>query len=177
MCHEKKEKSLLTIIGIIVLGILISFILSLFIRFFFLDFFIIEHNSMVPSLNQGDIVLVEKFSMGIIKPINLFNSAKNYLQRYNFTPIRNLRKNDIIVFYSPDNSKKNLLIKRIMGIPKDKLEYESIIEQNFKKTINKIIVPQNMYFVVGDNLAISEDSRKWGFLSTEKIIGRVIYKF
>jgi len=72
------------------------------------------------------------------------------------------RKNDIIQIINPVNNKE-LLIKRVIGLPNEEV---NIGEQN-------IFVPDDSYFVVGDNAAVSYDSLDFGPVNRRLIIGLV----
>jgi len=70
-------------------------------------------------------------------------------------------KGDIIVFRSPVNP-DDLMVKRITGVAGDLVDGGQ----------GKLIVPRDCYFVLGDNRANSFDSRNWGVLSRNLIVGR-----
>jgi len=71
------------------------------------------------------------------------------------------RRGDVVVFRSPLNPDE-LLVKRITGVAGD------LVEGNH----GKLIVPHDCYFVLGDNRANSFDSRQWGVLPGNRIVGR-----
>jgi len=70
-------------------------------------------------------------------------------------------RGDVIVFRSPIHADE-LLVKRIAGVAGD------LVEGNQ----GRLIVPQDCYFVIGDNRANSFDSRQWGVLSRNLVVGR-----
>ncbi|BBA84743.1 signal peptidase I [endosymbiont of Euscepes postfasciatus] len=151
----------------------------IFIKLFIFDIFYIPSMSMYPTLKPGDIILVNKFIYNIKIPII------NYIIN-----IKNPNKNDIVVFKYPFNKNINY-VKRIKGVPGDKIENinnllylknNNYINLNlnffnlFK--INYIIfnIPNNYYFLLGDNINNSYDSRYWGLLHKNLLIGKVVYK-
>ena len=71
------------------------------------------------------------------------------------------QRGDVIVFHSPINA-EDLMVKRIAGVAGD------LVDGNH----GKLIVPRDCYFVLGDNRANSFDSRNWGVLSRNLIVGR-----
>ncbi len=71
------------------------------------------------------------------------------------------KRGDVIVFHSPLNADE-LLVKRIRGVAGDLVEGQQ----------GRLIVPAGCYFVLGDNRANSFDSRQWGVLSRDLIVGR-----
>jgi len=71
------------------------------------------------------------------------------------------QRGDVIVFRSPVHADE-LLVKRIAGVAGD------LVEGNQ----GRLIVPHDCYFVVGDNRVNSFDSRQWGVLSRDRIVGR-----
>lgn len=151
---------------------------------------------MHPTLVEGDRLFVEKLSK----------------------PFREPHRGDILVFYPPDEPlRKDFLsiisrltgilckdiafIKRIVGMPGDKLEIKPE-EDGYFVYINDVrlnepyilsqtdwmpcrddmycgpfVVPDDNYFMMGDNRGNSQDSRFWGFLPKNRIIGRAVFVF
>ena len=157
-----KKKTVKHITEIISASILAVFIAG-FIRIFFFDTYIITNKSMRPTLDEGYKIL-------LIKKNFIFNGIKNF---------------DIIVFRMGENN----LVKRVVGREGDRIEiidgelylnndlikYEYYFfdeEDNASYTVGK-----NQYFVLGDNISVSEDSRSFGFINESDIIGRVILIF
>lgn len=101
-------------------------------------------------------------------------------------------RGDIVVFPYPDDERVDY-IKRIIGLPGDKIEirdgilyindelyYEDyILEPMDKEDFGPIIVPENCYFMMGDNRNSSLDSRYWNnkFVERKKIKGKAIFKY
>ena len=156
------KKTVKHIIEIILASILAIFIAG-FIRIFFFDTYIITNKSMQPTLDEGDEIL-------LIKRNFIFNRIKNF---------------DIIVFRMGENN----LVKRVIGCEGDRIEiidgelylnndlikYEYYI---FDEEDNaSYIIGKNQYFVLGDNISVSEDSRSFGLINESDIIGRVILIF
>ena len=87
------------------------------------------------------------------------------------------QRGDVIVFHSPV-SRDELLVKRIVAIPGDLVEmrerhlFVSGHEAGEAGAVVPQIVPAECYFVLGDNRTNSYDSRQWGVLSRDLIIGR-----
>jgi signal peptidase I len=124
----------------------------------------IESISMQPTLYPGDYVIVNKLAY-----------------RYNNTP----RRGDVILFKYPPNPEQIPYLKRIIGLPGDQVHIadgevyingELMLEPYVKVTTNRggdWTVPAGQYFVLGDNRNNSSDSRSWGFVPYENIIGRL----
>ncbi|HEY9658665.1 MAG TPA: signal peptidase I [Allocoleopsis sp.] len=152
----------------------IALVLALVIRLFIAEPRYIPSDSMVPTLQIGDRLVVEKVS---------------YLLRPPAT-------GDIVVFdpppqlqefgYAPDKA----FIKRVIGTPGDVVQiengtvylngqalHEDYIAEPPAYDLLPVQVPDNQYFVMGDNRNNSNDSHVWGFLPKENIIGRAILRF
>ena len=119
---------------------------------------------------------------------------------------------DVVIFSAaqvdPKATLGTMYVKRIIGLPGDKIESredgiyvnDRLINQNYLKanqeeatgvwTLNSLakaknwrnrqnyqVVPQNKYFVLGDNRMVSNDSRNFGFVPTQSIVGKVKVPF
>lgn len=94
------------------------------------------------------------------------------------------KRSEIIIFRPPLETKRNY-IKRIIGIPGDKIEIikgeiylndnkleENYIEFKSYEDIPALVVPENSFFVLGDNRSNSSDSRYWGFVPRKNVVGK-----
>lgn len=167
-------------------SILVAFILAMVIRTFIVQAFKIPTGSMRPTLIEGDLILVNKFIYG----------AKLPFSDLRLPALRQPRRGDVIVFIYPEDPKKDF-IKRLVGLPGETLEIKNgTIYINDKPLLNssfsqrfyynrgdlgsegqKIVVPKDSFFVLGDNSASSKDSRYWGFVPRKNLLGKslVIY--
>lgn len=103
-----------------------------------------------------------------------------------------LQQGDVIVFKAPIDDEKDF-IKRIIGTPHDivsvqdgsvfinnkKLDETPYLSSSVKtyggsflKENTEVTVPENSFFVMGDNRSYSSDSREWGFVKKDIIIGK-----
>ncbi|MBD2253122.1 signal peptidase I [Nostoc parmelioides] len=154
--------------------IAIALCLALLIRTFIAEPRYIPSESMVPTLYEGDRLVVEKVS-------------------YNFQPPTT---GDIVVFQPPAElqrrgyPKDQAFIKRVIATPgeiisvnngKVYLNGKALPEEYIAEPPNQpfppVKVPENQFFVMGDNRNNSNDSRYWGFLPKENIIGRAVFRF
>ncbi len=175
------------------------------LRIFYIEFYTIPAESMSPTLNVGDTIVVSKKGCGNYK---LFNQI---ILKKSLTENCIINYGDIIVFEYPNN-RAIPYVKRVIGLPGDTVDYRSrvltvngeiiehkillketsdiLIEENFNnrsyhikhKTRSYIKdgtwhVPANHYFVLGDNRDNSADSRMWGYVPQENIIGKLYYTF
>ncbi|MEK7286132.1 MAG: signal peptidase I [Nitrospirota bacterium] len=170
--------------------LVIAIVLALFIRTFVVQAFKIPSGSMIPTLAIGDHILVNKFIYGVRIPF----TDKTLIS------VSQPERHDIIVFRFPEDESKDF-IKRVVGIPGDVIEIkkkalyingqvqmdETYINKPDNEAIPFIVqtrdnfgpvtVPEDSYFVMGDNRDHSLDSRFWGFVHDSKLKGRafVIY--
>ncbi|MBD2777205.1 signal peptidase I [Iningainema tapete] len=154
--------------------IVIALCLALFIRTFVAEPRFIPSDSMLPTLHTGDRLVVEKISY-LIHPPQL---------------------GDIVVFQPPTElqrrgyHKDQAFIKRVIGKPKDVVSIangkvylngqplqEDYIAEPPELPMRSRVVPNDEFFVLGDNRNDSNDSRYWGFLPRKNIIGRAVFRF
>ena len=156
--------------------IVVALVLALIIRAFFLQVFWIPSGSMEPTLDINDRIVVNKVSFHFRDP----------------------RRLEVVVFRqveSADPTKKDL-IKRLVGLPGERLELKNGVivingrpiderhtgNQDFAN-FGPVTIPQDSFFVMGDNRPASADSRYWGFLPKKNLIGPAflriwpLYKF
>ncbi|SDN67550.1 signal peptidase I . Serine peptidase. MEROPS family S26A [Desulfonauticus submarinus] len=163
----------------------VAFILAFLIRAFVIQAFKIPSGSMLDTLQIGDHLLVNKFIYGLRIPF-----TDKFIVKFSDPKFQ-----DIIVFEYPLDPSKDF-IKRVIGLPGDKIQViNKIVYRNGKKLIEPyvkhtdpniiptrdnfgpITVPEGKYFVMGDNRDESYDSRFWGFVDRNKILGKafIIY--
>jgi signal peptidase I len=154
--------------------IVIALSLAILIRAWVAEPRYIPSDSMIPTLHVGDRVVVEKISYYLQPPAT----------------------GDIVVFAPPDNlqeqgfTKDQAFIKRVIGLPGQTVAVkQGLVYLNDKPIVEKYIaqppnyrwgpqrVPENQYFVMGDNRNNSNDSSRWGFLPQKNIIGRAVFRF
>jgi len=164
-------------------SIVIAFVLAMIIRAFVVQAFKIPTGSMRMTLVEGDIILVNKFIYG----------AKIPFTDLRLPAINQPKRGDVVVFIYPENPKKDF-IKRLIGLPGETLEIKSgtvyingkpllgsMFSQRyyynrgeFGQEGQSIVIPENSFFVLGDNSASSQDSRYWGFVPHKNILGQAM---
>lgn len=129
----------------------------------------IPSESMLPTLHVGDYLLVEKLSI----------------------KTSGIQHGDIIVFNAPPASeRKDVLIKRVIGLPGDNIAIkqgtvyingaplnEPYILEKAEHDFKPFTVPENSVFVMGDNRNNSYDSRFYGTVPVSNVIGKAIVRY
>ncbi len=174
-------------------ALIIAVILALIIRALVVQAFSIPSGSMLPTLQIGDYLLVNKFIYGIRNP---------FTNRV-LIPISRPKRGDVVVFIFPQDPSKDY-IKRVVGLPGDRVQISHkkllINGQPFdtpqavysdpevlppparpgepsRDHFGPVVVPPDSYFVLGDNRDHSYDSRFWGFVHLDGLRGKafIIY--
>src|SRR3989344_5359124 len=166
----KSSKGSLLAYTVVALG------LALFIRFFVAAPYVVSGASMEPNFEDWHYLIVDRVSYDFGEPT----------------------RGDVIVFDLPQE-KSRALIKRIIGLPGDTvvllgsaptitiindehpdgmtLDEPYLDEQNLGGASNiRVTLSADEYFVLGDNRKVSEDSRLWGILPRNDIVGRVFLR-
>lgn len=153
--------------------ILIALVVVLPIRYFLFQPFIVNGQSMEPTYCDHDYLLVDQISYRFKEP----------------------QRGEVIVFYYPKDVRFRH-IKRIIGLPgetvsitDDKIEITDADGNTFEIDESEYLpfntaklgeveltLPEDSFFVMGDNRGVSYDSRKWGYLPKEYIIGKVFLR-
>ncbi len=130
-------------------------------------------DSMYPTLHDKEQIVAEKISI----------------------KVKDLKRGEIIIFEHP-NEKGKLLIKRLIGLPGETIRIEDekvyingseLIEpyltntktegQSYIKEGIDYKIPDDSYILMGDNRSKSTDSREWGYVSKELIVGRGVFVY
>jgi signal peptidase I len=167
--------------------------LALAVKTFVVDAVHVPSASMENTLMVGDFVLVNKFAYGASTPrfLPILGSRLPVLR---LPAPGSPRRGDVIVFYAPDGSPPRLYVKRLVGLPGDTVmlrggalivngeEIPSPPSAKPAQTpvpdFGPVVVPaaggRILYFVLGDNRDDSLDSRAWGFVPFERVVGRAM---
>lgn len=181
MSNKKSNKS---VVREYTEAIVIAIILALFIRSFVVQAFKIPSGSMLATLQIGDHLLVNKFIYGVKFPMN----------GQILIPWKTPSHDDIVVFRFPKDRSIDY-IKRVVGVAGDTVEIknkqlyingEAITNPHAQFTAKNIMnasagprdnmgpvkVPEGKIFVMGDNRDNSYDSRFWGFVPLNDVLGK-----
>lgn len=162
--------------------------------------FKIEGSSMEPSLHSGQYILVNKlvyFHFDLNAPLRLLPGYEDLPPRVVY-PLGLPKRGDIVVFEFPKDIRKDY-IKRVIGLPGDKVRIDGTngkvyvngevldepyltdetmplnqtrCDPSYPCSRETIVVPEGTLFVLGDHRDNSSDSRQWGALSLEHVIGQ-----
>ncbi|WPM06040.1 signal peptidase I [Borreliella sinica] len=141
----------------------------------FLSFYIVKGESMTPKIFDKNWIVSHKFAYGF-----RIKNHQKYLLLW-----KSPKKNEMVIIEDPIT--KKIAIKKIFAIPGEKFKQieknkicihdlnfkidENILKKNTKK------IPDNHYLVIGENKKTSLDSRDYGFIKIDNILGKIIYYF
>lgn len=158
----------------------IAFVLAMFIRHFFFQAFKIPSSSMEPTLQVGDHLIANKLAFRLREP----------------------ERGEVIIFKFPDPRDRRDFVKRLVGLPGETItiadgrihidgqpvddprlerhyynqgELGLVLPGDDRPAVRGITIPDNKYFVLGDNSANSSDSRYWGFLPRGDLLGTAAF--
>jgi len=144
-----------------------ALILALVLRTFVVQAFWIPSGSMIPTLMPGDRVLVAKFWYHFAEP----------------------KRGQIVVFKYPLDPTRDF-VKRLIALPGEAVEIKNGVvyindmplEEPYVKnrdflSMEKVTVPRGQYFMMGDNRPNSQDSRFWGFVPKNYLLGPAFFRY
>ncbi len=169
--NSKANKSIKSDLLDILKIVVFAFVLSILLNKFVITTSTVISGSMENTIMTGDKIIANRLSY-------LFNEPKRF---------------DIIVFHFPDNE-EDIYLKRIIGLPGDKIEIkegkvfindsieplvEDYLHEEMKGSFGPYNVPEESYFLLGDNRNSSTDSREWEntYLKKDKIIGKAFLRY
>ena len=134
----------------------------------------VDGHSMEPNFHNGEYILTDKVSYRLHAP----------------------SRGDVVVFHSPQDERVDF-IKRIIGLPGDTIMVKDgyayvnnvklpepyindpgkVLPGAFLAEATPVTVPDGEYFVMGDNRLHSSDSREWGFVTRQEIVGRAFFRY
>lgn len=165
-------KKLLLFIWEISKIVIIAMLIVIPIRYFVFQPFFVRGQSMEPNFHNSDYLIVDELSYQFREP----------------------QRGEVVVFKFPNDTSQRY-IKRVVGLPGEIIKIEDgnvfvfkdgtpqlLDESDYLPEVLqtpgniKVQLEENEYFVLGDNRPLSSDSRRWGSLPEEDIIGRVFFR-
>lgn len=168
----------------------LAFIIIFPIRVFLFQPFFVQGASMQPTFENNEYLIVNEF--GYKKTVaSVFGN-----NLFTVNPFKEIERGAVIVFSYPKN-RNQFFIKRVIGLPGEKIQVKDnkttifnaehpngiILNENeyltkHVKTIGDLVVTlkADEYFVMGDNRMFSSDSRFWGPIREEDVIGKVLVR-
>ncbi|GGF15806.1 signal peptidase I [Halobacillus andaensis] len=167
-------KKYTTIFKAVLIAVLIAFVFKTYL----FASYIVDGESMEPTLYDGNLLMVNKIAYDI----------------------RDIDRTDVIVFHA--NPEEDY-VKRVIGLPGDEISFENdilyingeavaepyldqlrpndgeVFTEDFtlEEVTGETVVPEGELFVMGDNRRDSLDSRSFGFVSIEQIVGEVDMRY
>ena len=156
----------------VVIDILLAALISFFLINYVVSAYKIEGDSMKPLLRDQERILISKLAINR----------------------KNLHRFDIVVLFKPDEPDKSL-VKRIIGMPEEIIEIragdvlinDKVLKQAFSADdpeamkspddMKALLIPQGMFFVMGDNRVVSMDSRQFGLVPQKYIFGKAFFRY
>lgn len=152
-----------------VILLIIALLVVVPVRIFALDNRTVPTGSMIPTIQPGDRLFIDKVS-------------------YHF---QSLERGDIVVFSPPaESGLKDDLIKRLIALPGDSVEIkngqlyvndlpqeEPYLSEPIKYSLAKTVLPAGKIFVLGDNRNNSFDSHMWGFAEMKSVQGKALWRY
>ena len=144
----------------------LAVLLSLFVRTYVAEARWVPTESMYPTIKIGDHLLVDKVSY----------------------KINSFQRGDVVVFKAPPATNRNeVMVKRLIGLPGDTIEIkngvtyinnailkEPYVTEKVYTDFEPFKIPEGSLFMMGDNRNNSYDSRSWGVVPADYVIGKAL---
>ena len=151
--------------------LLLAVIIAIIVILFLYQPVKVEGTSMMPALNDQERIFINKF-------IYQFNVGQ-------------IERGDMVVFWYPNDPSKSY-IKRVIGIPGDRVEVdhgtvvingkrleEAYVPQEYRDetSMAQRVIPPDEFFVLGDHRSSSNDSRSWGLVPRRFVYGKAVFVY
>ena len=172
---EKEPKTLLRDIITFIIPVVLAVIAALLLRTYVFANAVVPTGSMLNTIQEKDRIIASRLAYNKDDP-----------ERY-----------DVVIFNFPDDEEQ-IFVKRVIGLPGETVEIvngvvyvtkvngETVqLDDSFvtacvpEGDFGPYAVPENSYFMLGDNRNSSKDSRFWNnpFVSKDKILGKVMFRY
>jgi len=166
-----REPGMMSFVWEVVKFVILALVIVLPIRFYVAQPYLVSGDSMIPTFQNGNYLIVDQLSYRLREP----------------------ERGDVIIFRYPLIPSR-FFIKRVIGLPHETITVQNgiititrtgedgsrfVLEEplieNYKDTFEAVLEDEE-YFVMGDNRRASLDSRTWGPLSKDLIVGRALFR-
>lgn len=152
--------------------------------------FTVEGDSMSPTLEEGRYVLVNKLSyLRLPGELREFIPFMDGSDSSDILPFDTPERGEVVIFRFPNDPTRDF-VKRVIGVPGDVVEFrdgrlylngefreEPYVVRPDRSDMEKVLVPERSYFVLGDNRGLSNDSRDWGPVPHENLVGKAWFAY
>ncbi len=169
--------------------IILSLLLFISIQFA-VQTYQVEGASMHPTLAQGQYLLVNKLVYRHLNMGGTEDAAVEYeYQNRRIFPFHPPQNGEVVIFNFPEDPTRDF-VKRVIGVPGDTVEIrrgrtfvngeqiqEPYAQRDEHDDMDAFKVPPDSFFVMGDNRQHSNDSRDWGTVPIENIVGKAWVRY
>lgn len=158
-------------------ALIIAFLIAVIIRYFLFTPIVVDGDSMMPTLENGDRMIVNKFGYMIGEPnrfdIVVFHApeGKDYIKRVIGLPGEHIEYKNDVLYINGEPIEEPYLDEYKSQLPKGNLTQDFTLQDIPNVNHNTEVIPEGYVFVMGDNRRGSKDSRHIGLVDIDEIIG------
>ncbi|KGR80377.1 signal peptidase I [Ureibacillus manganicus DSM 26584] len=158
-------------------ALIIAFLIAVVIRYFLFTPIVVDGDSMMPTLENGDRMIVNKFGYMIGEPnrfdIVVFHApeGKDYIKRVIGLPGEHIEYRNDQLYINGEPIEEPYLDEYKSQLPKGDLTQDFTLQDIPNVDPNVEVIPEGYVFVMGDNRRGSKDSRHIGLVNIDEIIG------